>query len=113
MDVYSIRKQNLSKAVELAGGTIAGLARAAGISSAYLTQVLSNRTKRNLGAAVARRIESALEMPEGWMDQVDSPPVRISDEGARIARMWDELPEEQKARFAQELATLHRYVSRR
>lgn len=67
MDSHSIRRQNLLQLIGEAGSK-AELARRAGVSEAYLSQVTSDKTKRNMGADVARRIEKAMRRRAGWMD---------------------------------------------
>lgn len=61
------RHNNLRKLVELTGGQNA-LARAVGTPSAYMSQVAGDVPKRDLGNAVASRIERALRLPPGWLD---------------------------------------------
>ena len=65
MDIYEIRKQNLVKLIADQKGR---LRRALGMAPAHLSQILSNRTAKNLGDDVARRIEGIEGLPRGWFD---------------------------------------------
>lgn len=68
MDIYAIRKQNL---INLIGTRRKGAcALRWEMSPAHLSQILSDRTEKNLGDDVARRIESLEGLERGWMDQV-------------------------------------------
>ena len=67
MDVKSIRKDNLQRLLDEAGGREA-LARKVGTSPAYISQIRSERTAADVGHQLARRLESAMGKPEGWMD---------------------------------------------
>jgi transcriptional regulator with XRE-family HTH domain len=54
-------------------------AEAVGMASAHVSQVLSGA--RNLGEAVARRIEHRLQLPHGWLEGTeDGPAVRLPDD---------------------------------
>lgn len=66
MDIYQIRKANL---IKLIGSQRKSLcAQRWGMSPAHLSQILSDRTPKNLGDDVARRIESSQGLPHGWLD---------------------------------------------
>lgn len=70
MDIYEIRKTNLRL---LIGSKAKGsCATRWGMSPAHLSQVLSNKTKKNLGDDVARRIEECEALPHGWIDTLHS-----------------------------------------
>ena len=111
MDIYEIRRRNLARVLEEEDGTIVQLARRTGTSANYLTQVLSERVARHMGSTVARRIESKLELPEGWMDKVTDVPLSLSDESIAMAQKIDRLPPTLRAKIARELDILTRYVS--
>ena len=68
MDVRHIRRTNLGLLVEQYGSRKA-LADAVDTDPAYISQLMSTRTKADMGHALARRIERALGLPDGWMDQ--------------------------------------------
>ncbi|QXI50293.1 MULTISPECIES: S24 family peptidase [Pseudomonas] len=66
MDIYEIRKHNLLK---LIGNQRKGsCAERWGMAPAHLSQILSNKTAKNLGDDVARRIEGIEGLPRGWFD---------------------------------------------
>ena len=68
MDIYEIRKKNL---VSLIGSRRKGAcAQRWEMAPAHLSQILSDRTEKNLGDDVARRIESIENLPHGWMDRL-------------------------------------------
>jgi SOS-response transcriptional repressor LexA len=46
------------------------LAQAADTSPAYISQILSDKTKGNIGSRLARKLESATNKPKGWLDQL-------------------------------------------
>ncbi|MFD2641828.1 S24 family peptidase [Pseudomonas japonica] len=84
MDIYEIRKHNL---VKLIGSQRKGAcAERWEMSAAHLSQILSDKTAKNLGDDVARRIEGLEGLPRGWFDsmpdeapEVDSAPASASD----------------------------------
>ena len=68
MDIYEIRKQNL---VKLIGSQRKGsCAERWGMAPAHLSQILSDKTAKNLGDDVARRIEGIEGLPRGWFDSI-------------------------------------------
>lgn len=68
MDIYEIRKHNL---VKLIGGQRKGsCAERWGMAPAHLSQILSDKTAKNLGDDVARRIEEVEGLPRGWFDSI-------------------------------------------
>ncbi|MBN0975931.1 S24 family peptidase [Pseudomonas hygromyciniae] len=68
MDIYAIRKQQL---ISLIGSQRKGAcAERWGMAPAHLSQILSDKTAKNLGDDVARRIESIEGLPRGWFDSV-------------------------------------------
>ena len=68
MDIYAIRKHNL---VKLIGNQRKGeCAERWGMAPAHLSQILSDKTAKNLGDDVARRIESVEGLPRGWFDAI-------------------------------------------
>ena len=111
VNIYDIRRANLERALERAGGTLADFATKTAVSPIYLTQVLSDRTQRHMGDKVARRIESKLELPAGWFDQINAPISSLSDQAVSIAAKLDQLPQSIRERIAAEVDVLHRYHS--
>lgn len=76
-----LRRDNLLLAIKRAGSA-AKLADAAGTSPAYLSQI-KNRTPdsktgvpKMMGDDMARRIEAAIKVQPGWLDQDHSDPVK-------------------------------------
>lgn len=70
MDIYEIRKRNL---IGLIGGRRKNVcAERWGMSPAHLSQILSDKTAKNLGDDVARRIESIEGLPNAWFDTQQS-----------------------------------------
>lgn len=68
MDIYEIRKHNL---VKLIGSQRKGAcAERWEMSAAHLSQILSDKTVKNLGDDVARRIEVIEGLPRGWFDSI-------------------------------------------
>lgn len=66
MDIYAIRKRQL---IKLIGDQKKGAcAERWGMAPAHLSQILSDRTAKNLGDDVARRIELVEKLPRGWFD---------------------------------------------
>lgn len=84
MDVRDIRRRNLAALVTKHGGNKA-LADATGTDPAYISQLLSPRIKANLGHELARRIESRLQLPAGWMDQPHDVPPQANEKPAAYA----------------------------
>ncbi|MBN4165063.1 S24 family peptidase [Pseudomonas fulva] len=70
MDIYEIRKANL---IRLIGGQKkAACAERWEMSPAHLSQILSDKTSKNLGDDVARRIEGLQGLPHGWLDSLQA-----------------------------------------
>ena len=70
MDIYDIRKHNL---VKLIGSQRKGsCAERWGMAPAHLSQILSDKTAKNLGDDVARRIEGIEGLPHGWFDALSA-----------------------------------------
>ncbi|KQB54799.1 repressor [Pseudomonas endophytica] len=68
MDIYAIRKQQL---ISLIGNQKKGAcAERWGMAPAHLSQILSDKTAKNLGDDVARRIEAVEGLPRGWFDSL-------------------------------------------
>jgi phage repressor protein C with HTH and peptisase S24 domain len=72
LTVKEIRLQNLLKLLDESGLTKSAFAVKVKTSPAYLSQMLSLHTKRDMGNIVARNIEMEFKKPRGWMDSVHS-----------------------------------------
>ena len=66
MDIYSIRKANLLQLMR--GRTKTACADKWDTSASTLSQITSKKPNRNLGDALARKIERAEGLPNGWLD---------------------------------------------
>lgn len=71
-DVHDIRRRNLRLLIdEYAGGNLTHFVEVTlrdTMSYKALQRVTSPKMKRNLGSALARRIEKQLQLERGWMD---------------------------------------------
>lgn len=86
MDIFEIRKANL---IKLIGSRRKGAcAEKWEMAPAHLSQVLSNKTAKNLGEDVARRIEQKEGLPHGWLDalQVNAVAKRAGTYGSAAAQ---------------------------
>lgn len=70
MDIYAIRKHNLIKLIGKQKKITC--AERWGMSPAHLSQILSDKTAKNLGDDVARRIEIVEGKQRGWFDSIPS-----------------------------------------
>lgn len=68
--VRQIRKINLEKLIEKLGLGKGEFAIRIETSPSYISQIFSEKTKRNMGDCVARKIETKLGLPKGWMDNL-------------------------------------------
>jgi len=68
MDIKTIRRNNLERLLK--GRSKAVCAELWGTSPSYVSQMLSENATRNVGDAMARRVEAAELLPHGWLDQV-------------------------------------------
>ncbi|WP_236235015.1 LexA family transcriptional regulator [Pseudomonas tohonis] len=75
MDIYAIRKQNLINLIGTRRKNACALKWE--MAPAHLSQILSDRTEKNLGDDVARRIESLEGLERGWMDQLRESPDQV------------------------------------
>ncbi len=79
MDIYAIRKQKL---ISLIGTQRKGAcAERWGMAPAHLSQILSDKTAKNLGDDVARRIEATEGLPRGWFDSISPGEPMNPDDG--------------------------------
>lgn len=65
-----VRRENLEKAIALAGGSAAKLSKKCDISASEISQMLNLEHPRNVGDIAAEKIEKGLELSFGWMDQI-------------------------------------------
>lgn len=86
MDIYAIRKQQL---IKLIGSQKKGAcADRWGMAPAHLSQILSDKTAKNLGDDVARRIEIVERLPRGWFDSVADEHVKHYSASSNSAANW-------------------------
>lgn len=65
MDITAIRRSNLVALIDQEG-TVRKLADKVGTAPNYLSEI--KNLERNMGNRLARKIESMMALPEGWMD---------------------------------------------
>lgn len=65
-NVKSIRRENLRHLIKLHGGNSA-LAKKVATTPSYLSQIMSEKTRGEVGDRFARQIEEALGLDLGWM----------------------------------------------
>jgi hypothetical protein len=68
LTIREIRLNNLLLLLKESGLSQSAFAVKAETSAAYISQIISIKTKRNMGDFVARNIELAFKKPKGWMD---------------------------------------------
>lgn len=77
MDIRTIRRANFDRLVTEAT-SIAELARKTGASEKYLSQIKTgfqgkrDKTPRQVGDSLARKLEAGMGKPNGWMDSIHS-----------------------------------------
>lgn len=83
MENKEIRKLNLSQLLEehmkQPEATKASFAEMCGLNPAQLSQVLGNDAFRKIGDRLARRIETGLELPTGWLDSLHSKSAEVDE----------------------------------
>lgn len=77
MENKDIRKVNLEQMLEkhlsTSGNTKASFAELLGISASQFSQLLGEKSVRNVGDKMARKIEMSLGLANGWLDSLHSP----------------------------------------
>ncbi len=71
LTIDKIRRLNLQIIIDNLhneGRTIAELSRKSQTSPAYISQIMNKSHRSNLGSNLARRIEKAMNLPKGWLD---------------------------------------------
>jgi transcriptional regulator with XRE-family HTH domain len=82
MEIKEVRRENLRTLVHRAAGQSA-LARKMGTSPAYISQILSKKSRGEVGDVFARELEKAFDLEELWMD-TDHTDIRV-----RTVRLYD------------------------
>lgn len=79
MQIEDIRRDNLNVLVADRGGygALVSIAADSGVSSAYLSQILTrskmaNGKTREIGSKLARKLELGCKKPIGWMDTINT-----------------------------------------
>lgn len=72
LTIKDIRVHNLLRLIETSKLSKGAFALKVGTAPAYISQILSAKSKRGMGDFVARNIEIAFEKPKGWMDTLHS-----------------------------------------
>lgn len=99
MNIKEIRRINLERAIEIAGGS-AKLAGMIGTAQAYLSQILNPQHKASVGDKLASRIEEALDLPVNWMSVEHVDDVSAEREQVLLS-MYRCLNEDQQLNFLQ------------
>lgn len=108
MDVKEIRKINLRALLKKAKRI--DFAEEVGTSPAYLSQILSKKTKAEIGDELARRIEARKSLPRGWMDTLDHRDRQRSLETGKMVDDFEHLPDGLKEHVARKIAELRAYA---
>ena len=88
--IGEIRLANLEVLVQ-EHGTLEAVAALAGSSSVYLSQIRNGAPdqatgrRRQMGSAMARRIEAGCNKPEGWMDAPHWPAIERETDSAALS----------------------------
>lgn len=72
MDVHDIRRERMRQLARTMQSD-AELARRADIDPALLSRLIGRNPIKPIGYRLARKIETALSLQHGWLDQLDSP----------------------------------------
>src|SRR5438132_9341870 len=67
-DIREIRRKNMKRLIEEAKTQLA-FARLVGTSPAYVSQILSEKGRGEIGDRFARNIERGFNRPRGWLDR--------------------------------------------
>lgn len=101
MDIRHIRRANMLTLIKREPSK-AAFARKVETDPAYVSQILSTKTKAEIGNTLARAIEQAYKLPNGWMDREhEQQEVTVEHEFDALTEAWVQLlPEEQRELFA-------------
>lgn len=81
-DIKQIRRQNLRQVINNSGMTDAEFAQSCGSSPSTFSQILSTKARRSLGDDLARRIEAAHNLPNGYLDTLHREPDQVMEQTA-------------------------------
>lgn len=94
VDIKQIRRSNMLTLIKREK-TKAAFARKVGTDPAYISQILSVKTKAEVGSDLARGIEAAYKLPHGWMDREHGQEDRLVPDDLSTA--WDYLLPDERA----------------
>lgn len=83
MDIYEIRVENLRRLLSFFPKNEA-FAEVAGTSAVYISQIISPKTKANMGNSLAKKITQALGLPLGFLDVVHTPDDWVRIQGLNL-----------------------------
>ena len=86
MESKKIRLKNLQNLLTETGTAVA-LAKAAGTSPVYLSQILSQKTKAKIGDKLARKLEHATGKPKGWLDAIHNADEISGNKSSLLSRL--------------------------
>ena len=123
MDIHEIRRSNLRSLVrEYANGSLTRFVEVKlrdSISYKVLQRVLSPKANRNLGLALARRIEAKLKLERGWIDQnrsgveyIGPVPGGHSERVMRLVESFESLPPPIRAQIEELVRVLAEQASK-
>jgi hypothetical protein len=101
MDIKDIRRGNMLALIEREPSK-AAFARKVGTDPAYVSQILSIKTRAEVGNDLARVIEKAYGLAHGWMDHDHAQAVSAIAEGdanPELLAAWKLLTQEQRQAF--------------
>ena len=94
--IADIRKNNLEKLIKESGLNKGKFAEKIDTSPAYISQILSIKTQRDMGNDLARKIEQLLGKDRGWMDtshdDIEPPSQKKTDIDIKLGGfdLWDD-----------------------
>lgn len=71
-DAYEVRRENLRRLIEQWSGPKALGVKLGYKNASFLVQMAGPNPSREITEATSRKIEQALDLPAGWMDQAQS-----------------------------------------
>ncbi|WP_317013025.1 helix-turn-helix domain-containing protein [Klebsiella grimontii] len=122
MEIKDIRLKNLQTVIQRSGLTQTDLALKCEISPSLISQIMTKR--RNMGTALARKLEGRLSLSEGWFDiphsLLDSPwhlakmsektgavaidEQQLTKRETRLIELFRQMPESEKDRIISDLS---------
>lgn len=98
MDINEIRRTNLLHIAKNVAKNKQTLAEKIETSPSYLSQMISESNKANVGDDIARRVEREYDLGHGWMDRTHDPAENsIEDQRKEYASLESQLTEDERA----------------